>query len=216
MNVQRFTAVAKMALPILAAAFALPAFAVDVAFTSTGSFSGTAASCGADCIVLGVDGTAVDLSATTVGPTNVIIGPELFVKAVTFTTVATNALFNGPIPANETFNLAITQTLPGAGNGSFVGDLSGTVSFTSSGNPVVNFCGAAATCARPTIVLDNVIYQLLPTQAVNLSLPSGAGPSNAGVTNVEMSVTPEPTFMMLTGLGFAGLAFLAYRRRRTV
>jgi hypothetical protein len=30
------------------------------------------------------------------------------------------------------------------------------------------------------------------------------------------TVTPEPTFMALTGLGFAGVAFVAYRRRRTV
>jgi hypothetical protein len=30
------------------------------------------------------------------------------------------------------------------------------------------------------------------------------------------SVTPEPRLMALTGLGFVGLAFVAYRRRRTV
>jgi hypothetical protein len=32
----------------------------------------------------------------------------------------------------------------------------------------------------------------------------------------EAAATPEPTFLTLTGLGFAGLAFVAYRRRRTV
>jgi hypothetical protein len=214
MNVQ----VLKFALPVLVVAFALPVFAVDVSFTSTGSFSGPAASCGADCVVLsdGNNATAVDLSATTIGLTSAELGPELDVTAATFKTTATGSRFDGPVPTGETFTLAITQTDPGAASGSFTADLSGTVIFNSSGDPEINFCGAAATCAPPTIVLDHITYQLLPTEAVDLALPSGAGPAGAGVTNIEMAVTPEPTFMMLTGLGFAGLALVAYRRRRAV
>jgi hypothetical protein len=52
---------------------------------------------------------------------------------------------------------------------------------------------------------------------------SGLEPSTEPLTgNVVIgtasatTVTPEPTFMALTGFGVAGLAFVAYRRRRTV
>ena len=225
MNFKRFALVARIALPAMVLAFALPAFSEVVSWTTTGVFTGAVTGSGTDQICLGVCGagqSGVTVTADVLGPQNNIDlssypGGEDDVLAVSFVTTATISHFNAQFPANGVnFTLTITQTAPSGGTGDFSASLNGTLK-SSGGTAEVDFCpGGASSCAPPTIQLGNVQYQLFPTSPVNLGLPSGAGIGNAGVTNIDMAVTPEPTFMTLTGLGFAGLAFVAYRRKRTV
>jgi len=196
-------------LPALVLAFALPAFAIEVTFSTTGEFCAVevAGSCPAgsptsvtfkDNPVVG----SVTIKAIGLPSASYSIGPPVFVNAIEFTSTTTNKA--GTAPVGGFFTLTIDQTTPaGFGPGIFAGSLSGKIGF-HNGSPEVSFSGPL------TLDLGGAYYTL---GSNSYSLPN---PGGNGQTFIQMEVTPEPAFMMLTGLGFAGLAFVAYRRRRTI
>jgi hypothetical protein len=224
-------AVATIALPLLVAAFSLPAFALPVDFTTTGTFTcgahtvGCITSHGGSSITITNDGNT--LTMTAVGFTNLNIfpgdtntdingSPLDDVNVITFDTTSTNhaSPAGGVNTAGVTFTLNVDQTSPviAPNRGTLGGSFSGTIDARGS-NTVVNF----ASNQTSLLLGGNILYSLdflSPTQTF-WTIPN-PGINKTGVTTETATVTPEPTFMMLTGLGFAGLAFVAYRRKRTI
>ena len=231
MNVERYAALAKMALPALVLAFALPALAVDVTFSTTGAFTcGSAVGCTATGGVSSVatiinDGNTATLSASgdlasNLGLDQVFdakgdsyvnlplnVGPNITdVDIISLGDTSTSngpSVGHGPVDiSGAQFTLYIKQTAPQAVNGSLSGSITGTVYYQGT-SAAVNFgAGAQITLGQITYYLDDPTDWQLPN-------PGHNGPNAETFTS---GITPEPTFMMLTGLGFAGLAFVAYRR----
>ena len=79
-----------------------------------------------------------------------------------------------------------------------------------TGGSTITFGGTAAN--PPSVSIGSILYSL-DANSTNVGNP---GIKTVGANQITATVTPEPTFMLLTGLGFAGLAFVAYRRRRIV
>jgi hypothetical protein len=210
------------ALPVLLAAFALPAFAMPVNFTTTSEFcTGACITGSASLNITNSNGivmlTTTGYAYTNVFPADVNLDPDGNpFDDKNAATVTTHASGIAPISlAGNEFLLTITQTSPVPGgtpiSGSFLGQMSGTLGRSGT--------GAIVTFNTDSIALDNITYSLdVPQTGPNAFQWYIPMPGNGltGVTSLTMTVTPEPTFMMLTGLGFAGLAFIAYRRKRTV
>jgi hypothetical protein len=212
MTIRILKVAAKMALPVLLAAFALPIFGLDVTYTSTGEFCAAPGPCAnANPLVENPANEGITIGAY---PQVTYFGFQAVTATVNAPSQAIAAQFDvsvagtnpRTVPASEVFTLYITQTNPAGGTGTFVGGFSGNVAVGSS-NAKITFAGT-------TIVLGGYQYTL---DSNVFTLPTIENPSHVDRIMMEVSsVTPEPTFMMLTGLGFAGLAFVAYRRRRTV
>jgi len=136
-------------------------------------------------------------------------------NAVTFVDSTTGGNLQ-PETASGTFTLTIQQ---GANSGSLTGTLSGTLENGCGAPPLPACVVARVTFADTSVTIAGVEYQLnsnvylLPVNHTATSSAPGNGSDT--ITMTITNVTPEPTFMMLTGLGFACVAFVAYRRKRT-
>jgi hypothetical protein len=240
MNAQTLLKVAvRIALPAIITVFVLPAFAEDVNFTTTGAFScGTVAGSCTTAIFGGNSnaqmsitntGNTFNINATGYSDSGVLAGDTTIgangvpldqVNAITFSDTATNNKggTNGPVKtAGSTFTLTITQTAPVASpnSGKLTGQFAGTI-IASSSQTIIEF-------SNPSLVIGNVIYTLMgDAKEGSTTCPVNDacwGINTPGIKTIGMEtgvtrVTPEPTFMTLTGLGFAALAFVAYRRKR--
>jgi hypothetical protein len=228
MTVHILKAAGKIALPLALALFTLPAFGMPVDFTTTGTFTcgatsiGCTTSNGGSQVNVTNDGQSLSINA--VGFTSSVIpgdaSPDINgnplddVNVITFDTDATNhpSPSGGVNTQGITFTLKINQTNPGPFAGTLGGSFTGFIDAKGS-NAVINF----AQNQTSLTLGGNVIYTLdflFPGQNV-WTIPN-PGINKTGVTTETATVTPEPTFMLLTGLGFGGLAFVAYRRRRAV
>jgi hypothetical protein len=211
MNVKRLTAITRCALPVLIVAFALPVFAVDVTYTTTGEFCAGPSACPDATPLVQTPSAGILLgtypnvayfqddpyTATVNTPASPVVAAQFDVSV--YGASAT------PIPANEVFTLFITQTAPPEGTGSLVGAFSGSVDVGSNSLTIA--------FNQTSVLLGNTLYSLNQS---TYTFPTLSHPSSNDYMYMTVStVTPEPTFMMLTGLGFAGVAFVAYRRRRT-
>jgi hypothetical protein len=223
MTFQSFKVAAKIGLPVLMVAFALPAFAEDVTFTTTGAFS-----CGAPgtCALSTYDGTSdaqmviknhnntFTIQASGYTEANVLAGDPNNddVNAINFNTAVAKTGKQDPVNTTGAgFTLTITQTSPPANpdSQSLTGAFSGTI--TSAQTGVVVTFGGGASAPLDSVVIGNITYTL----DSNVWTIPNPGNGTIGMTAETTTVTPEPTFMMLTGLGFAALGFVAYRRKRT-
>jgi|SRR5580704_7209703 hypothetical protein len=217
MLVQVLKVAVKIGLPVLIAAFALPAFAEDVTFTTTGEFfCGTVAgtcstSNGGTTMTITNGGGTTTVNVAGDSYVNLLAGNPAVddVNVAQFTSTATTgAAVN---TAGATFELIFKETGPVAGSGDLVGDFSGTMGNKSkTGGSTITFGGTANN--PPSVPIGGVLYSL-DANSTNIGNP---GIGTTGANQITATVTPEPTFMALTGLGFAGLAFVAYRRRRVV
>jgi hypothetical protein len=204
---------AKMALPLLVAAFALPVFGMDVTYTSTGEFCAAPGPC-ANLTPL-VENPAHDSITVGAYPQVTYFGAEKVSATVDTPSQAVAAQFDvsvagsnpRTVPANEAFTIYITQTNPFAGTGTFVGGFSGNIALGST-TATITFSNTTIVLGGFTYTLDSSVYTL-----PKISIPSH---TDQIMMEVTQNTTPEPTFMALSGLGFAGLAFVAYRRKRTV
>jgi hypothetical protein len=210
-----FTTFTKTALAVSLAAFALPAFAESVDFTTTGEFfcGSVAGACtatnsatpgGSSLVIITNNGTT---NIAVAGDTynNFIVGDpatdDLNIAQFSSTATKGAAVNTG----GAEFELLITQTGPGGTQtGEFIGTFSGTVGNKSQTN------GASVNFANTTLTLGNVVYSL---DAPSFSI-GNPGIGTTGANQITATVTPEPTFMLLTGLGFAAAGFVAYRRRK--
>jgi hypothetical protein len=228
MTVRTLKAAAVIGLPILVAAFAVPAFALDVTFTTTGTFGcGTeVAANGGTCstaafggdpnaqMTIANSGNTFNVQAVGYTNTNVIAGDinSDDVNALTFNDTASNFTSTTTPPGSPVqtggaqFTLTITQLAPPVtpNSGTLSGAFSGTITASNSGVNIT-FNNTVLVLGQVTYTLDSNVWGV-PTPGI----------ATIGMTTDTATVTPEPTFMMLTGFGFAGVAFVAYRRRRTV
>jgi hypothetical protein len=241
MTVDVFGAAAQISLPLLVAAFALPAFGMDVDFTTTGTFScGSAVGCSTSnngsTVTITNDGNTLKMTAIgitnldiPVGDSNLDVNGNPFddVNAITFNTTSTNhpSPAGGVNTAGLTFTLNIDQTSPPAvpNIGSVGASFTGSIDAKGS-NTTVNF-----TPNQTSVILGgNVEYMLdFLSETPDVWTIPNPGINKTGVTTETATVdpkpgsngnglsTPEPTFTALTGLGFSSFALVAYRRRRT-
>lgn len=230
MSVQKFKLAVRYILPVAVAACSLPVFAETVDFTTTGTFGcGTAVGCS-------ILGSGSEISVTNGTPSNTATETAI---GYTYNNLLANSPqaqdisvieFNGTTTKNgkpgaslsgSTFSITIDQTActgcyaPTTGSGTFSGTLTGTV-YTTGTNAYIDFCPAVGPCnsANYTLNIGGVTYTLDNPQDWAFDNASSV-PVQMGVTFQAATVTPEPTFLMLTGLGFGVLGLVAYRRRRT-
>jgi len=249
------TRILKVALPVLIAAFAVPAFAETVDFHTTGLFDcdgvvalnpakpGEPSTCTVSpdktLIRITNNGNMITIRAIGDSYTDVLAGftPEADKNVITLNDTSTSnlsacsvALVGGKCPAGKLvaagavgingaeFSLNFFQTKcvgcagAGTGNATMPDSLSGSVFFKNT-NARVTFGNGVAlptvTVAGVTYTLDQAIYPL--ANPGKLSDFPGFGSET-----FTAQVTPEPTFMLLSGFGFAALAFVAYKRKQTV
>jgi len=231
MSSQILKNMAKAALPILAVAFSVPAFAVPVAYSTVGTF---------DCSGAGSGCTSVGNNVATLGTVGIITYgnfagtvnvPKVGGTTASFGTFTTTGLLDGSQTVSAHFNLAITQTVPlpsGSGTADLTDLFSGTLTVDStegdSNTIVLTFTGGNGTTPPPSLGTDP--FSLVPAytfkiagvqywvdQRTALVPPT----TNGGVSTIQgainASAVPEPTFYALTGLGFASLVGIAFRRR---
>jgi len=211
---------------VLALATLTPAFAVDVVYSTTGSFT----SCAAPYTCTGntLDGPS-GLVVTFTGDTNNLVqvendpsnpGPSN-AGFGTFSVVGPTAGSTDNL-AGTRFSLNIVQTQPSTGNETVIDTLTGKIT-TSNSKVVVTFqAQGSGTGGTPVATTD-------PNSGVNaVSFAFGGttywvddvtsiNPSTAGTSTVNGAIdstVPEPAFFTLTGTGFAGLIVMAIRRRR--
>jgi len=132
--------------------------------------------------------------------------------------VTTSGAVDTPVTAS--FTLTILQVLPSVGTLDYFGTLSGTLRIGAS--------GAFVTFAQPLVrSIGLVVYELVERdQGIpgNVALvPATINPANPGgpllpgVTSVEGRITlvPEPSAIVLMGLGAIAPVTLMLRRRKT-
>ena len=180
----------------------LPAAAQDVAFSTTGAFSG--ACTGTSCAFGGFT-----LQFVPVGSNGFFSGS--LVDLGTFNSSC--SLSSCPLtnfPSGVTFTLTINQTIPSSGSNTFVGTVSGTLAF----NPTFSSLIWTPTpgsfnigTANYTLVLDN-------TGNFNIEAPTGDANPNASVVKAFVTTTPEPSTVALMATGMFGLIPVVRRRRK--
>jgi hypothetical protein len=201
----------KMALPALVTACALPAFAENVTFTTTGTFNcGSAVGCstslGGSKMTLINNGNTATVQAVGQTYTNLLAGndPGSDVNIMTFLDTSTAAGTKGAVANGSMFTLMITQVSPVVvpDHASLTGGFSGQIYFKST-TAFIDFG------SKPSLVLGNITYTL-DSSTWNMANPG----HTTGIAVQTAQVAPEPTFMLLTSLCFGGMALLAYRGRR--
>lgn len=212
-----------MRVAVLAGLAIIPAFAVDVTYTTTGTFASSATN-----VFTSTNGLTITYSEPPA-----IVMPSYPSNASFGTFTATGG---GPTgvnsPVDTTFTLAITQTSP-------AGPLTETLSDTFGGagkfmcascsHVFYNITGGSGAGGAPvleaannagnptgqnayTFTLGGVVYWVDQTLAIVPSTTNGGVSTIQGA--IDASALPEPTFYGLTGIGLAGLFAMAIRRRR--
>jgi hypothetical protein len=200
----------------LIAAFAVPAFPSIVTYTTTGEFCTGPGACPDATPLVENPGINNTLVGGPWGPQTTYVQSVLVNNTVDISTPvqAPGARFLVAVigsdprtpPPGEVFTFYISQTNPAAGTASLVGGFSGNLAVGSN--------TATITFANTSIVLGGTVYTL---DSNIYTFPTIQPPTHIDTLMMEVSAaSPEPSFLMLSGLGFAGLAFVAYRRRRRV
>jgi len=120
------------------------------------------------------------------------------------TLALSNPIFAAPF--SNDFFLKVTFTAPGAGNTTFDALLSGSVNFITGGAVTIDFGGAQ------TISYLGGSFKLLIDDIV-LTLGNPSDPIVGHISDSVVAAVPEPSTWAMMILGFAGVGFMAYRRR---
>lgn len=182
----------------------LPARSQTVTFSTTGAFSGggcTATSCVFD---------GFTMSFTPVGSNTFLSGSLVDLGSFVTQCVSCTPGSIQNFPSGVLFTLTINQTNPSGGTGSFLGSVSGTVSFNPSFSSLVwmpSPNNLNIGLANYALVLDN-------TGNFNIEAPITSQNPNATVVKAFVTTTPEPSTMALMATGIVGLVPVIRRRRR--
>jgi hypothetical protein len=114
------------------------------------------------------------------------------------------------ISPTGTFTLTIDQLAP-PGVGTLGASFSGTISRPVS--QPVNVDTLELTFSNTSVNIAGIEYTLTGLTGPGDNVLDLNGYDNP--LTADISQLPEPTLLALTGFGFAGLCFVAYRRRRT-
>ncbi len=192
---------------LLAVAFgSSPAAAVVFSGSTTGCFgSGCSAAPLAITDQLAFAGTPFFSGSTTTGPLNIVLG-GFGVSNPSILFFDFNDSYNGQI-----FNVQVNFTAPAAASpnpATFSANLSGTLNWLNGGQLQIDF-GAAQhfTYAGGSfdLQIQDVILQTGRRQPGDAEFLVG--------TFSAVSAVPEPSTWAMMILGFAGVGFMAYRRR---
>lgn len=211
---------------LLAVATMTPAFAVDVIYDTTGSFSGCGAhyTCsgntltGPNNLSITFDGTAPDTIA------NVEVPPVSYAPFGTFVVNGPTSGVTDTVAAH--FTLQVNQLAPTLGTETLVDTISGKIKVANS-QVTLNFVsGSGASVATSAVDpingqaalhfnIGNILYWVDVQTPVHPRTGSGT-PGTSIINGAIDSTVPEPTFYALTGAGFISLFAMAIRRRRQV
>ena len=187
----------------------VPLGAQTVTFSTTGTFSGggcAATSCAFD---------GFTLSFVPVGSNSFLSGSLVDLGSFSTQCVSCTPGSMQTFPSGVTFTLTVNQTGPSAGTGSFVGSVSGTLSFNPSFSSLIwtpspnsLTLGTAGLTGTYALVLDN-------TGNFNIEAPTTDANPNPSVVKafVTTTTTPEPSTVALMATGFLGLVPVVRRRR---
>lgn len=209
---RKLHALLKLGVPAIALFVAAPAHAVSVTFSTTGTFTCTACTgSGTNIATFGGGGNLLSLAFTGVPSATVFVNPTSNSSAGQIQSSVSGNGATIPVPA--TLSLQITQTSPSSQDGTLVGELTGTV--------MQNGSDGALEFSSTSLVLGGVKYTLAEQSSDangNMGYDIEPHDTNSGITTLQMRIdateVPEPTFMTLTGIGFAVLSVVAIRRRR--
>ena len=182
----------------------LTARAQTVTFSTTGVFSGggcTATNCAFD---------GFTMSFTPVGSDTFLSGSLVDLGSFVTQCVSCTLGSMQSFPSGVLFTLTINQTNPSGGTGSFVGSVSGTVSF----NPSFSSLVWMPSPNNLNIGLTNYALVLDNTGNFNIEAPIASQNPNATVVKAFVTTTPEPSSMALMATGIVGLVPVMRRRRR--
>lgn len=155
-------------------------------------------------------GGGFTLNYTAVNPNPGTIASGSIVQLGTFSLTGTG---NATVPPNTVmFTLAVQQTAPTPGNGTFMGYITGTVATDGPGGDFSSLVW------RPQqfVNISPATYQLLFDNAGvsvgGIGIPVNQSRAITGI--VTVSTVPEPSTYLLMSAGLAGLFFASKRRRR--
>lgn len=187
----------------------VPLAAQTVTFSTAGAFSGggcTATSCAFN---------GFTLSFVPVGSNSFLNGSLVDLGSFSTQCVSCTPGSLQSFPSGVTFTLTVNQTGPSAGTGSFVGTVSGSLSFNPSFSSLIwtpspnsLTLGTAGLTGTYALVLDN-------TGNFNIEAPTTDANPNPSVVKafVTTTTTPEPSTVALMATGFVGLVPVIRRRR---
>jgi hypothetical protein len=215
-------------LVLLGAVACTSAFAVEVVYTTTGTFSncGAGYTC-AGSTLSGPNALTISFAGETPGSVSGS-GPADFPANAFFGQfTASGTAGNVKDTVNAEFSLSITQSVPTpVGTETLVDTFAGKIS-TNSSQVRLTFSGGSGAGGTPVLEadsnpdnptgvaaykfqIDGISYWV--DQVTNIPSQSAGGIVTIE-GDIDASALPEPTFYGLTGVGFAGLLFMAIRRK---